>query len=415
MKNQTNGIIFGIAVAIIIAFSGTMAFADSVNLSSPNYTSTVATNFTAANVTNATNMTSNASSNPTSDITFNVSLNTSESNYTANTTILTNTSTMANESLVNTTTDNQTCNAVYDLIQPVLATEPIPFDYFPNDSITATYEKAKNINGMTVEKGSLRNDGNESVKIITKAFGKTLQATILPGENWTFARIRGMVIASDSSQLRIDLNRISYYEMNQWLKFGIEGDCKENNLLVYTDAAPTRLSSTVSAQWKYDYNQRLLTIFLKSCSSHEIVVDWSYYPLGRRLIYVEDFTRSEDMAGQISLFQRNLDDLKSKVTGFALTLSGLEKDSKSLLDSINNSVTEKNSIAFMLDNTTSEIKDLNQTSQSMEKKINENTLLTPIQTLLIATIMLALLLYIALFGMEAMGAGKKAVKTDEAN
>lgn len=290
--------------------------------------------------------------------------------------------------------------------------EKIPFEYYPNESMEASYKEIETSNGMILKSGSIRNIDNVSVKITANAFGKKLSAQILPNQTWNFAMLNGMVISSDSSQLNADPEKISYYEMNKWLKIGIKGDCKENTIFVYTDSAPTRISSTVNALWKYDYHDRLLTILLKSCSEHTITVDWTYYSISKNVIYVEDMSRFEDYSNDVSVLNKEISYVKSSILALTTTLSSLETDSKTLLDSINKSITEKNSLAFSIEETEKGIKEINKTNQELEMKISQNTILTPLQALLIATIMLAIILYIALFGIESIGTGK-TVKKDE--
>ena len=309
--------------------------------------------------------------------------------------------------------DNMTCEAVQNMTKPYVA-EPasIPFEYYPESMLSASYSSTTTINGMTIESGSLTNTGNSSVTASVNAFGRSLSASIAPSQTWTFVSLRGRLITSDSSDLRIDPSRTVYYEMNNWLTIAFEGNCKDSTIMIYTDAVPTRLSSSVNANWKYDYDSKLLMITLKSCSEHELTVDWNLYPTDRKVIYVEDFTDYEPIVYSIDAVHDMLDNVTRSVGTLNASLSLLEKDSKSILGQINQTVEEKNTIAFDIESKQQDIKSMNQTAADIQKKIMENTILTPLQSLLVATIMLALLLYIALFGLESF-TGKKKVEINE--
>lgn len=309
--------------------------------------------------------------------------------------------------------DNRTSEAFYEIAKPVEAqVSDIPYEYSPKEMVVASYTTSTTRNGMSLETGSLKNNGNETIFANVTAFGKSLEARIGPNQTWAFSKIKNSVITSDSSDLVIDSGSINYYEMNNWLIIGFSGDCTDSDVIVYTDSAPMRLSTTVDANWKYEYDKRMLIISLKSCSRHEITVDWNLYPRDRKTIYVEDFREYEELVYGLTEIQKSLNTAMDEVRKLNSTLSLLEADSKSLIIQINETVESKNRIAFDIDNSRKDIEEINQTREEMQRKITENTILTPLQSLLVATIMLALLLYVALFGLESF-AGKKTVEKNE--
>lgn len=309
--------------------------------------------------------------------------------------------------------DNRTSEAVYEISKPVEAkVSEIPYEYSPKEMVVASYSLLRTRNGMVLETGSLKNNGNETIFANVTAFGRSLKARIEPDQTWAFAKIKNSVITSDSSDLVVDSGSINYYEMNNWLIIGFDGDCRDSDIIVYTDSAPMRISTSVDANWKYEYEKRMLMISLKSCSRHEIIVDWNLYPRDRKTIYVEDFREYEELVYGLTEIQKSLNTAMEDVRKLNSTLSLLEEDSRKLISQINETVDGKNNIAFEIENTRKEIGEINKTSEEMQRKIAENTILTPLQSLLVATIMLALLLYVALFGLESF-AGKKTVEKND--
>lgn len=275
--------------------------------------------------------------------------------------------------------------------------DKVPFDYSPTN-LQASYESLKSRNGIPLSVGYIRNNGSNEVKVSVSAFGRFFEAYVTPNQTINFLGLRDMVVAPSSSEIEILAENTTYYEMNDWLKVGIRGKCEGNEILIFTDRAPTRVSSTANAYWNYDSG--LLRIHLKSCSEQSIVVDWKDYKITGKVVFIEDMTRAEELSYIISDIRKGIESFAKSIETFMLEIENISKSKANLSAEINQTIEKKNELVFSIDNAARNLTELNSTIYEMNSRITESTIVSPMQAMLIGAIFVALILYIALFGVE---------------
>ena len=288
----------------------------------------------------------------------------------------------------------------------VLSASTLPFSYSP-ESLTASYQEFQSHNGIALKHGSIANSGNSSADVSVVFGSKQINASINPGEAWSFYEISGIMFYPSSSEVLINSSSIEYYQLNQWLVIGASGSCYGNKIYVYSPA-PSRVAGA-SVSWEYDYGQRLLSISLYECPNN-LVVDFSYYPAESGTVFIEDFTNFEEISFRVTMLNNALAQIAERNHYISAAITDTEQSAVGMEKNVSAAVSEKNSVAFEIESKKGNITELNRSASELSEKAASSTALTNAQFLLIIAILIALLAYVALFIIRDFFSSKKTEK-----